>query len=75
MDILNNDLINFWKSLNLHEVKYIMIGGFAVNLHGFFRTINDIDIWLKDEKSNRINLGKSFEDSDFAPGWTGFSIG
>jgi len=32
MDILDEELINFWKSLNQYEVKYIMIGGFAVNL-------------------------------------------
>ena len=44
MDILDEDLINFWKSLNQFEVKYIMIGGFVVNLHGFSRTTGDIDI-------------------------------
>ena len=85
MDVLDNDLINFWKSLNHHEVKYIMIGGFAVNLHGFSRTTGDLDIWLKDEKKNRINLGKSlvqfgydelsFEDLDFVAGWTDVYIG
>ncbi len=62
-----------------------MIGGFAVNLHGFFRVTNGIDIWLKDERKNRINLGKalerfgygelSFEELNFIPGWTDFFIG
>jgi hypothetical protein len=62
-----------------------MIGGFAVNLHGFSRTTGDLDIWLKDEAGNRKNLGKSpeqfgyeelsFEDVDFAPGRTDFYIG
>lgn len=62
-----------------------MIGGFAVNLHGFPRATNDIDIWLKDEVGNRKNLGKaleqfgygelSFNDLDFVPGWTDFYIG
>jgi hypothetical protein len=85
MDILDNDLINFWKSLNQYNVKYIMIGGFAVNLHGFSRTTGDLDIWLKNESSNKKNLGKalvqfgydelSFEDMDFVPGWTDFYIG
>ncbi|MEP6949892.1 MAG: hypothetical protein ABI863_11480, partial [Ginsengibacter sp.] len=80
MDILDNDLITFWKSLNQYDVKYIMIGGFAVNLHGFSRTTGDLDIWLKDEINNRINLGKaliqfgydelSFEELNFVPGWT-----
>jgi hypothetical protein len=48
MDILDNELLNFWKSLNEFDVKYIMIGGFAVNLHGFSRTTGDLDMWLKD---------------------------
>ena len=85
MDILDNDLINFWKSLNQYDVKYIMVGGFAVNLHGFSRTTGDLDIWLKNESSNKKKLGKalvqfgydelSFEDVDFVPGWTDFYIG
>ncbi|MEO8109577.1 MAG: DUF6036 family nucleotidyltransferase [Ginsengibacter sp.] len=85
MDILDADLINFWKSLNQFDVKYIMIGGFAVNLHGFSRATNDVDVWLQDEVNNRKNLGKaleqfgygelSFEELDFVPGWTDFYIG
>ncbi|HXS57618.1 MAG TPA: DUF6036 family nucleotidyltransferase [Hanamia sp.] len=85
MDIFDTDLINFWKSLNEFNVKYIMIGGFAVNLHGFSRATNDIDLWLKDEVNNKKNLGKaleqfgygelSFEDLDFVPGWSDFYIG
>ena len=85
MDIFDEDLINFWKSLNQFDVKYIMIGGFAVNLHGFYRVTNDIDIWLKDDTENRSKLGKaleqfgygelSFEELDFVPGWTDFYIG
>jgi len=85
MDILDNELINFWKSLNEFNVQYIMIGGFAVNLHGFSRTTGDLDIWLKDELNNRRNLGKAlnqfgydegtFEEIDFVPGWADFYIG
>ncbi len=85
MDNLDNELIDFWKSLNKWNVAYIIIGGFAVNLHGFARTTGDIDIWLKDEVTNRRNLGKAlsqfgynehtFEEIDFVPGWTDFYIG
>jgi hypothetical protein len=85
MDILDEELISFWKLLNQFNVKYIMIGGFAVNLHGFSRTTGDLDIWLKDEIGNRKNLGKalekfgygelSFQNLDFVPGWTDFFIG
>ena len=85
MDILDESLLRFWKLLNDHSVAYIMVGGFAVNMHGFNRTTNDIDIWLKDEKVNRQNFGKAmaffgyegvdWENWQFVPGWSDIFIG
>ena len=85
MDILDESLLEFWKSLNQHQVLYIMVGGFAVNMHGFTRSTNDIDLWLKDTKLNRQNFGKAmaplgydgltWEEIQFVPGWSDFYIG
>jgi hypothetical protein len=85
MDILDEELLRFWQSLNRNKVQYIMVGGFAVNMHGYSRVTNDLDIWLKDESNNRRNLGivlKQFGYGDiawdklqFIPGWTEFYIG
>jgi hypothetical protein len=43
MDVMDENLLNFWKSLNHFNVDYIMVGGLAFNLHGFSRTTNDMD--------------------------------
>jgi len=43
MGVMDENLLNFWKSLNHFNVDYIMVGGLAVNLHGFSRTTNDMD--------------------------------
>lgn len=85
MDILDDDLVHFWTILNKHNVKYIMVGGFAVNLYGYTRATNDIDLLLKDDLLNRQNLAKtfselgygdiSFDQLQFVPGWTNFYIG
>lgn len=86
MDILDEELLQFWKSLNGNNVKYIMVGGFAVNLHGHIRTTADADLLIKDDFSNRQNLRKSFADlgygdfpalesTQFVPGWSQFNIG
>jgi hypothetical protein len=85
MDIFDEDIINFWKSLNANYVSYIMVGGFAVNMHGYLRSTGDIDIWIKDSFENRENLGRAMEmygykelswkDIQFLPGWTNFYIG
>ena len=85
MDIFDEDLISFWNSLAVSDVLYIMFGGFAVNMHGYLRATQDVDIWIKDEAANRVNLGKAmkvfgyedldWEDMQFVPGWTNFYIG
>lgn len=38
--------------LNEFGVKYIVIGGYAVNYYGFRRTTGDIDLWIKPENGN-----------------------
>lgn len=85
MDIYDESLLEFWKSLSDNKVLYIMVGGFAVNMHGFTRTTNDIDIWLKDTTPNRLNFGNAmaksgydevfWEEIQFVPGWSDFYIG
>ena len=85
MDILDEDLLGFWKGLNENNVRYIMIGGFATRFHGFNRNTDDLDMWLDDTKENRRNLRKAFvtldygdfeslENMEFVPGWTSFNI-
>ncbi|MBD1384932.1 hypothetical protein IDJ75_06555 [Mucilaginibacter rigui] len=85
MDIFDEEILNFWKALQDNQVQYIMIGGYAINLHGFQRFTGDLDIWLKDTLENRINLRKAFVSCDigdypmveymeFIPGWTDFSM-
>ena len=60
MDIFDEDIIKFWKSLQDNSVRYIMAGGFATNLHGYQRYTADIDIWIEDSLTNRANLRKAF---------------
>jgi hypothetical protein len=86
MDMLDDELLRFWKALNNNNVRYIMVGGFATRFHGFNRNTDDLDIWLEDTIENRRNLRKSFqvlgygdfsslEMMQFVPGWTNFYIG
>jgi Nucleotidyl transferase of unknown function (DUF2204) len=85
MDKLDEDLLNFWRTLNKCRVQYIMVGGFAVNLYGYTRATNDVDLLLKDNVSNRQHLAIAFtalgygsiafDEFQFVPGWTNFYIG
>lgn len=59
MEIMDEHLLKFWQSLNHLGINYIMVGGVAVNLHGYSRVTKDIDVWIEDTKDNRkaIRIG------------------
>lgn len=81
MDVSDEDILSIWRSLHQCNVQYIMVGGFATNMHGFSRMTSDLDIWIKDTPENRKNfraalkeaqLGdiEEIETTDFIPGWS-----
>jgi hypothetical protein len=49
--MLNEDFKEFIQSLNDNQVRYLVVGGYAVALHGYPRYTKDIDIW--DESIHR----------------------
>lgn len=59
-DIFQEDFRDFIKALNDQEVKYIMVGGMAVILHGHARVTGDMDIWVECTKENYQRLVKTF---------------
>lgn len=44
---------------NLNKVKYLLIGGHAVNFYGYVRVTADMDIWVSNESTNLEKLFKS----------------
>ncbi len=56
------DFLEFIQALNQHEVDYLLVGGYAVILHGYARTTGDMDIWVKPSKENYQKLIKAFQD-------------
>ncbi len=57
------DFIKILKGLNEKEIKYIIVGGIAVNFHGIPRMTYDLDLLVKlsDENIKKlINLFKAW---------------
>ena len=81
MDTQDEEILNLWRKLHENSVAYIMVGGFATNLHGFNRITGDLDLWIKDTKENRSLFRKSLkeigcgdftipETGELLPGWS-----
>ena len=55
---LEQDFLDFIRLCNEREVKYLVVGGYAVNVHGYVRYTKDIDIAieLSDENAEKVIL-------------------
>lgn len=53
MDILNNEFLLFLRCAQQNGLRYLLIGGYAVNYYGYNRNTEDMDIWLAPENNNR----------------------
>ncbi len=45
--MLIKDFKEFIELLNSNRVKYLVVGGYAVALHGYPRYTKDLDIWIE----------------------------
>lgn len=53
VDIHDEFIVAFLASMQKHQVRYMLIGGVAVNFHGVNRNTQDLDIWLAPTNENR----------------------
>jgi hypothetical protein len=62
---LNQDLREFLGLLGAADVKYLVIGGYAVAAHGHPRNTKDIDIWFETSPANADRLLSVLRDFGF----------
>ncbi len=55
------------KELNRQKVKYLVVGGVAVNLYGFYRATADLDVILLLEDSNLRKFVKAVNNLKLVP--------
>jgi phage replication-related protein YjqB (UPF0714/DUF867 family) len=63
---LAKDFKELLRSLNENGVRYLLIGGYAVVLHGYVRNTNDLDIVVSDEPDNARRVAKALAEFGFS---------
>lgn len=59
------DFLDFLKLLDRHKVKYVIVGGYAVGIHGYIRPTHDLDVFVEVSQHNAAALVKVFRDFGF----------
>ena len=48
-----------------HGVRYLLLGGYAVILHGYDRTTNDLDLWIAVDPANARRVSAALVEFGF----------
>lgn len=63
---LSPDYKDFIQCLNDQHVRYLVVGGYAVALHGYPRFTKDMDLWIDRSPRNATRMVKALHQFGFA---------
>lgn len=61
-NLFNTDFLEFIELLEKHDVDFLLVGGYAVILHGYIRSTGDLDLWVHKSSENYVKLKKAYTD-------------
>lgn len=62
----SQDFKEFVKLLNKHEVEYLVIGGYALGIHGYPRYTGDLDVWINPTIENARKMINVMDEFGFS---------
>jgi hypothetical protein len=62
---LNRDFSEFIASCIAHDVRFMIVGGYAVAAHGYPRFTKDLDVWVWVDEHNATRLVSALEQFGF----------
>jgi hypothetical protein len=62
---LNRDFSEFIAFFVARDVKFLVVGGYAVATHGHPRYTKDLDIWIRVDPLNATNVVAALDDFGF----------
>lgn len=62
---MHKDFEDFVKLLNKNKVKYVIIGGYAVNMYYIPRNTKDFDVLIEPSLDNSVKMIKTINDFGF----------
>jgi hypothetical protein len=63
--MLSKDFKEFIELLNAHNVRYLVVGGYAVAFHGYPRYTKDLDVWIELSPENANNVIQALDAFGF----------
>lgn len=86
MDISRDEVKALLRSLNNHQVNYMLVGGMALAMHGYVRATQGLDLWIRVDADNKTRLVAALSENGVAGaeylkdvplllGWSSVTVG
>lgn len=62
---LPSDFKEFLRLLDEKDVKYLIVGGYAVGYHGYPRSTGDMDVWVESTEENAERVVEALKEFGF----------
>ena len=82
---MNQDFLDLLSALNVAEARFLVVGAYAVGVHGHPRATKDLDVWVEATAENAPKLMRALREfgaplgdlteSDLASVGKGFKMG
>lgn len=54
--MLNTDYRDILSAFTVEDVKYLLVGAYALAAHGHVRATGDIDLWVENSSENAVSI-------------------
>ena len=62
MNILTKDFVEFIECCVARDVRFLIVGGYALAVHGYPRATKDLDVWVMIDPDNAERLVQALGD-------------
>lgn len=53
---MNQDFVDLLRAFSAHEVRYLVVGAYALGVHGRPRATGDLDVWIEATPDNAARV-------------------
>jgi hypothetical protein len=65
---MNQDFLDLLRAFIDHNVRFLIVGAYALGVHGRPRATGDLDVWVDATSANAANIMRALEQFGAPPG-------
>ncbi len=59
---MNQDFVDLLRAFNAHDVRYLIVGAYALGVHGRPRATGDLDVWIDATSENASRVMRALAE-------------